>query len=85
MSDIATLEKLEPHLAQVAHRETLGTASAAAAPSHVMANGRQGSHLELFFSEIRYATFVTKKKPAPTQSPSSGSQGATLKYRLRLH
>ena len=35
------------------------------APS-VMSNGSQGSHLELFFSEIKYSTFVTApKKPAP--------------------
>lgn len=43
MSEIATLEMLEPHLA---------------GPATV--NNSKVSHLEAFFSEVRYSTFVAR-------------------------
>ena len=92
MSEIATLEKLELHLAQVF---TVDTAPAAPAPKavepapSVMNNGSQGSHLELFFSEIKYSTFVSApKRPTPRsvrEARSSNSSEGALKYSLKLH
>jgi hypothetical protein len=85
MSEIATLEKLEPYLAQVVISVAAPAAPAVEAPP-VMANGRQGSHLELFFSEVQYSTFVTKKKTAiaPPEKSSNSGNGA-LKFSLKLH
>ena len=92
MSEIATLEKLELFLAQVsAPAAPVAPAtpqSTAAERESVMANGRQGSQLELFFSEVSYPTFVTKKAPSRPRlreaSSSNSSEGA-LKFSLRLH
>lgn len=91
MSEIATLEKLEPFLAQVNANPAPSQPAAALVvpePRQVLANGSAASHLELFFSEVSYSTFVSKKKPAPRlreARPSSNSSEGALKYRLRLH
>lgn len=89
MSDIATLEKLEPFLAQVNPTPAPQRPSAVVPePRQVLANGSAASHLELFFSEVSYSTFVSRKKPAPRvreAKPSSNSSDGALKYRLRLH
>lgn len=93
MSEIATLEKLELHLAQVITTETAPVAApapkAVEPAASVMNNGSQGSQLELFFSEIKYSTFVTApKKPSPRsvrEARSSNSSEGALKYSLKLH
>lgn len=89
MSEIATLEKLELHLAQVITTETAPAAAPAPKAPSVMNNGSQGSQLELFFSEIKYSTFVTApKKPSPRsvrEARSSNSSEGALKYSLKLH
>lgn len=90
MSEIATLEKLELYLAQVVTPNAAPSAAPKAvepAPS-VMDNGAQDSHLELFFSEIKYSTFVVpQKKPSPRlrEARSSNSAEGALKYSLKLH
>ncbi len=88
MSEIATLENLELHLAQVVPAAPSAPAKQpiAQAPS-VMANGRQGSHLELFFSEVQYSTFVPRKKldPKVRQAKTSSTSGeGRLTYSPRL-
>lgn len=88
MSEIATLEKLELHLAQVSTEvKPAPVANPVPETRPVMPNGRQGSHLEVFFSEIQYATFVPRKKldPMARLAKSSNSAEGSLKYRLRLH
>ena len=90
MSEIATLEKLELHLAQVA--TTAATQPAlinenATEIAPVMSNGRQGSHLELFFSEVQYSTFVSRKQldPKVRQAKTSSNSGeGRLSYSPRL-
>ncbi len=92
MSPIATLEQLEPYLSHVVICEKPKVpAPKAEVPQvrEVMANGSQGSHLELFFSEIKYKTFVTEKRaeaknPTPVNG-SGNSHSQALKFRLRLH
>lgn len=85
MSEIATLEKLELHLAQVPAEAPVVNTVPESRP--VMSSARQGSQLEIFFSEIQYATFVSRKKldPKVRQAKSSNSAEGALKYRLRLH
>jgi hypothetical protein len=88
MSEIATLEKLEQFLAQapVSPAASAPRAQVSSPDAAPLNNGYQGSQLELFFSEVRYPTFVAKKKPtARLRETSSGSEGGSLKYRLRLH
>lgn len=88
MSEIATLEKLELHLAQVpAEAPSAPVVNTVPESRPVMSSARQGSQLEIFFSEIQYATFVSRKKldPKVRQAKSSNSAEGALKYRLRLH
>lgn len=89
MSEIATLEKLEPYLAQVVTPNPTPAAAPKAEPApSVPDNGAQGSQLEAFFSEIRYSTFVAaQKKPSPRlrEVRSSNSAEGALKYSLKLH
>lgn len=87
MSEIATLEMLEPFLAQVV-TSSRPSKPVETQPMAAMPNGRQGSHLEVFFSEVRYSTFVEKKKPVTPkmrQPKSSNAGEGALKYSLRLH
>ena len=86
MSEIATLEKLELHLAQVP--EPTATVTNEVPDSRpVMSTARQGSQLEIFFSEIQYSTFVPRKKPLAKVRPAASSNSAEgrLTYSLRLH
>lgn len=86
MSEISTLDKLEPFLAQVAAGGQTTPPAQVVSSVAPPANSYQGSQLELFFSEVRYSTFVARKKPTARLSESSaGSQGVTLKYSPRLH
>ena len=91
MSEIATLEKLELHLAQVATatavRQPVTVNENATEVAPVMENGRQGSHLELFFSEVQYSTFVSRKQldPKVRQAKTSSNSGeGRLSYSPRL-
>lgn len=88
MSEIATLEKLELFLAQVPVAKTPVAASTSATPLPAnMPNGQSGgSHLEVFFSEVQYSTFVAKRPEPKTREyrPYNGTSGS-LKYRMRLH
>jgi hypothetical protein len=85
MSEIATLENLERHLAHpVAEKASAPAASGRVAPTAPSPSGRQGSQLEIFFSEVQYSTFVARK-PQSAPARSSNSAAGTLKYRLRLH
>lgn len=91
MSEIATLELLEPYLAQVAPASPAApkvASKAATAPAaRADKSGNAGSQLEIFFSEVRYSTFVRREKveAKPRLSRSSNSASGSLKYSLRLH
>lgn len=92
MSPIATLEKLEPYLSHVVISEkpqVVAPRDEVPQAREVMPNGSQGSHLEVFFSEVKYKTFVTSKRAEPKNiAPKNGSgngHSQALKFRLKLH